>query len=174
MELPYLESNLTTIALKSAEMEKENVAFLQHLKELNSLELDASVHILNKLITPAIDCTQCGNCCKSLMIGLNTAEADAAAEFLAISRKDFDDAYVEKSLSGKMLMSAMPCHFLADNKCTIYENRFAGCREFPALHLPEVQNRLFTIFMHYDRCPIIYNVMEALKTEVHFETPIVL
>ena len=173
MELPYLEINLTTIAIKSAEKEKENVAFLQHLKELNSHELDASVQVINKLITPAIDCTQCGNCCKSLMIGLNTTEADAAAGFLAISRENFDDAYVEKSLSGKMLMSAIPCYFLADNKCTIYEHRFAGCREFPALHLPEVQNRLFTIFMHYDRCPIIYNVMEALKTEVHFETPVV-
>jgi uncharacterized protein len=173
MQLPILETNLDTIAKDTAAKEQENAAFITLLKKLNSQELDAAVQRLEQQITPAIDCTLCGNCCKSLMIGLNTAEADAAARFLALSRENFDDAYVEKSLSGKMLMSAIPCHFLSDNKCTIYEHRFAGCREFPALHLPEVQNRLFTIFMHYDRCPIIYNVMEALKTEVHFETPVV-
>ncbi len=173
MQLPILETNLNTIAINTFEKKQENDAFVMLLKKLNSQELDAAVYALEQKITPAIDCTQCGNCCKSLMIGLDNAEADAAAAFLSIPRSTFDDAYVEKSLSGKMLMSAIPCHFLANNKCTIYENRFAGCREFPALHLPDVQNRLFTIFMHYDRCPIIYNVMEALKIEVHFENPTV-
>jgi hypothetical protein len=62
----------------------------------------------------------------------------------------------------------MPCHFLNNNKCTVYDYRFAGCREFPALHLPNFTKRLFTTFMHYDRCPIIYNVVEGLKKETGF------
>ncbi|MFY7838983.1 MAG: YkgJ family cysteine cluster protein [Lacibacter sp.] len=67
-----------------------------------------------------------------------------------------------------MILNKIPCHFLADNKCSIYEVRFAGCREFPALHLPQFNRRLFTVMMHYDRCPIIFNVMEELKSTTHF------
>jgi len=163
------EINLETIALNAVAKSRENDAFVRHLKQLNSIEVDEAVHGLEQNITPQIDCMQCGNCCKTLMIGLNNTEAEKAANHLGITRMKFDDSYVEKSLSGKMLMSAIPCHFLTDNKCSIYENRFAGCREFPALHLPEVHKRLFTIFMHYGRCPIIYNVMEELKTIVGFE-----
>ena len=168
MQLPILETNLATIAAHATAREQENIAFVAHLKELNAEEIDQTVYMLDQQITPKIDCTQCGNCCKTLMIGLNEKEANNAADHLGISRSAFDEKYVEKSMSGKMLMSSIPCHFLADNKCTIYDNRFAGCREFPALHLPEVQKRLFTIFMHYDRCPIIFNVMESLKIAVRF------
>ncbi|MBV9989122.1 MAG: hypothetical protein JO301_15695, partial [Chitinophagaceae bacterium] len=46
---------------------------------------------------------------------------------------------------------------------------FAGCREFPALHVPGFRNRLFTTFMHYERCPIIFNVMEQLKDVIGFD-----
>ena len=68
-----------------------------------------------------------------------------------------------------MLMNAIPCTFLKEEKCTVYAHRFAGCREFPAMHLPNFNKRLFTTFMHYSRCPIIYNVIEGLKIVVRSE-----
>ena len=163
MPLKQLVTDLAVIAAESVIKEEENRAFVDHLKKLNTVEIDEAIHRLEKVITPKIDCTECGNCCKTLMINVEEKEADIAANHLLMTRTAFDDAYLEKSLSGKMLISKIPCHFLADNKCTIYESRFGGCREFPALHLPNIQKRLFTIFMHYDRCPIIYNVMEELK-----------
>jgi Fe-S-cluster containining protein len=91
---------------------------------------------------------------------------------LQISRTEFDTTYLEKGSHGTMLVNHIPCHFLMENKCTIYEDRFAGCREFPALHLPHFTNRLFTVFMHYSRCPIIFNVIEQLKKELNFSDPI--
>jgi uncharacterized protein len=166
----HIETNLLTIAEKSIKNVAENRAFVEHLQQLNALEIDDAVYELEQKIAPQIDCTQCGNCCKTLMINVEEREANIAAQHLNISRAKFDDAYIEKSLSGKMLISKIPCHFLEDNKCTIYLSRFAGCKEFPALHLPHIQKRLFTIFMHYGRCPIIFNVMEALKKEVRFES----
>jgi len=169
MPLKKLETDLIVIARQSVTKEEENRIFVEHLKSLNTLEIDETVHRLDQVITPKIDCTQCGNCCKTLMINVEEKEADIAAYHLKMSRTAFDEAFLEKSLSGKMLISKIPCHFLDDNKCTIYESRFGGCREFPALHLPNIQKRLFTIFMHYDRCPIIYNVIEELKTEVGFK-----
>jgi hypothetical protein len=51
----------------------------------------------------------------------------------------------------------------------VYEDRFAGCREFPALHLPFFTKRLFTVMMHYSRCPIIFNVVEKLKMKTGFQ-----
>ena len=135
---------------------------------MNAAEIDEAVYELELKISPQIDCTNCGNCCKTLMINVDEREANIAAHHLEISRIEFDKKFIEKSLGGKMVISKIPCHFLEDKKCSIYLSRFAGCKEFPALHLPQIQKRLFTIFMHYGRCPIIFNVIEQLKEKVGF------
>ncbi len=103
------------------------------------------------------------------MVLISDAEADTLSEHLQQSRELFDEQYLEKGSNGMMIMNRMPCHFLSDNKCTVYEYRFEGCKEFPALHLPNFKRRLFTTFMHYERCPIIFNVVEELKNQMLFE-----
>ena len=103
------------------------------------------------------------------MVLISDSEADNLSTHLGQSRKTFDEQYLEKGSNGLMIMNRMPCHFLSDNKCTVYEHRFEGCKEFPALHLPNFKNRLFTTFMHYERCPIIFNVVERLKDEMSFD-----
>jgi uncharacterized protein len=164
-----LQTNLTKISQLAIELTKENEVFVSHLKQFNSNELDVTVGRLNNTISPAIDCTQCGNCCKSLMIVVEENEADAVAKELNISRKSFEEKYIEKGNNGMMLVNKIPCHFLNEHKCTIYEHRFGGCKEFPAMHLPNFKERLFTTFMHYDRCPIIFNIVEQLKFETGFK-----
>lgn len=103
------------------------------------------------------------------MVLISDDEADNLSTHLGQSRETFDEQYLEKGSNGLMIMNQMPCHFLSDNKCTVYEHRFEGCKEFPALHLPGFKKRLFTTFMHYERCPIIFNVVERLKDEMSFE-----
>lgn len=103
------------------------------------------------------------------MVLINDAEADRLSEHLGKTRETFDNDYLEKGSNGLMIMNRMPCPFLANNACTVYEHRFEGCKEFPALHLPNFTKRLFTTFMHYERCPIIFNVVEQLKEEMLFE-----
>jgi Fe-S-cluster containining protein len=139
------------------------------VKERNSEQIDIVVSKLNEVISPEISCTACGNCCKSLMVLISDPEADNLSKHLNHTRESFDKQYLEKGSNGMMIMNRMPCHFLSDNKCTVYEHRFEGCKEFPALHLPNFKNRLFTTFMHYERCPIIFNVVERLKDEMGFE-----
>jgi Fe-S-cluster containining protein len=124
---------------------------------------------LNEQVTAKVDCTSCGNCCKSLMITVSEQEAYQLSTRLRITKTAFDEQYLEKGMHGLNLINAIPCHFLSDNKCTVYEDRFEGCREFPALHLADFQKRLFTHFMHYGRCPIIFNVIEHLKSNHSFE-----
>lgn len=163
-----LQTSLPIIAETAQLKETENLQFMDQLKQMNSEEVDAAVHQLNQTIEPQIDCKQCGNCCKTLMVNITHEEADRAATHLQITREAFDKAYVEKGSHELMIINAIPCHFLKGTSCSIYEHRFAGCREFPALYLPHFTERLFTVMMHYDRCPIIFNVVEALKKETGF------
>lgn len=145
--------------------EAENILFKDFVKKFDSDKIDSIVHDLNNIISPQIDCTSCGNCCKSLMINVTDEEANKLSDHLSQSREDFDERYLEKS-GTTMLMNTIPCNFLQEKKCSVYKYRFAGCREFPAMHLPNFNKRLFTTFMHYSRCPIIFNVVESLKKEI--------
>lgn len=163
-----LQKSISIIQQLALEKEEENENFVSFLNTFNEKEIDEEVYALNEIIEPLIDCTSCGNCCKSLMINVTEKEADVVAEKLQLIRIDFDNRFLEKGNNGLMIINQIPCHFLTDNKCTVYENRFAGCREFPALHLPHFKQRLFTVMMHYNRCPIIYNVVEELKLKTGF------
>ena len=164
-----LQTSLTIIQQLATEKEEENSQFVSFLKEQDMDATDEQVHSINKLIEPQIDCTACGKCCKSLMINVTEEEADRVAARLQLDRKNFDKQYLEKGGYGLMVINTIPCHFLTANKCTVYEDRFAGCREFPALHLPHFTKRLFTVMMHYNRCPIIFNVVEELKQQTGFQ-----
>ncbi|MFO0414370.1 MAG: YkgJ family cysteine cluster protein [Bacteroidota bacterium] len=148
---------------------EENIKFEKILLETDCEALDQIVFKLQDTANKTIDCTQCGNCCKSFMINVEDDEADKVCKALDITREEFDEKYIEKGTNGMMIINTIPCTFLKENKCSIYENRFSGCREFPALHLPDIQKRLFTIFHNYERCPIIFTVIEELKSRLHFK-----
>ena len=157
------------IKKQAAINDEENDAFRLYLKSLDSGDLDKRVHKINDYVTPQIDCTACGACCRQLMINVTEDEKIAVANHLKISPEEFKEGYLEESLQGKLIINTIPCHFLADSKCNIYENRFTECRAFPHLHENHFQNRLFGTLVHYAMCPIIYNVIEELKIEVGFK-----
>lgn len=161
-------TSLEKIAALSADNEQENDAFTDFLKSQESHEIDKLVFSLNKKIEPAIDCTACGNCCKTLMINVTEQEAENLSNHLNQPIETVKQQYLERGLGNQYIINQMPCHFLSGTVCSIYPQRFAGCREFPALHQPQFTQRLFTVFMHYGRCPIIFNVVEALKIETGF------
>ena len=165
LRLHLMVTSLTEIAVLAAQKEIENQSFQQFLKQEYGEEVDKIVHQLDEAIAPQIDCTACGNCCKTLMINVTNEEAEVLSAHLSQTREVFDKQYLEKG-SSLMVINKIPCHFLENNKCTVYNHRFAGCREFPGLHLPGFTKRLFTIFMHYDRCPIIFNIVEELKVKL--------
>lgn len=161
--------DLAFIKSKANELQDENDRFQAFLREMDSVQLDKLVFTLSEAVSPKISCTNCGNCCKSLMVNIDEDEATRLSAHLGKTRAEFDEAYISKGESGRMVINAIPCHFLEENSCSVYEYRFAGCREFPAFHVPDFNKRLFTTYMHYDRCPIIFNVLETLKDETGFE-----
>jgi hypothetical protein len=166
--LPRLTIDLAVIKSIAAEREDENDAFRIFIKNSDSHDVDRMVHSLNDAITPQIDCTQCGNCCKSLMINITAPEANKLAAHLNMDLDVVKEKYIEESLQGQMIMNTIPCHFLSGTKCSIYEHRFNECREFPHLHKDNFSDRLFGMLIHYASCPIIFNVVEALKITTGF------
>jgi uncharacterized protein len=164
-----LQDDLAILAQHAEKKVTENESFRHFLGNKNPAEIDALVFNLNDKVSAAIDCTQCGNCCKSFMINVSEKEASDVATHLKIPLSSFKENFLEESQQGKLIMKSIPCSFLKDNKCTVYENRFSGCREFPHLDRPNFTDRLFGIFMYYGTCPIIFNVVEQLKIATNFK-----
>jgi len=163
------QTDLDIIAKKAIANEDENYDFLAWLKSrADDDKVDDLVHKLNEKVSAAIDCTQCGNCCKTLVINVTQEEIIDLGKALKMPAAVVKEKYIEESLQGNCFMNTMPCNFLSDNKCTIYTDRFTECRDFPHLHKPGFKHRLLGTIGHYGRCPIIYNVLEELKIELKF------
>src|SRR6185369_3836565 len=104
------------------------------------------------------------------MINVTPGEVDVLAEAMQMSPAAIKEKYIEESQQGKLIMNAIPCNFLSGKKCSVYEHRFRECRDFPHLHKPGFLQRLPGTLMHYGRCPIIYNVIEALKENTTYNS----
>jgi Fe-S-cluster containining protein len=136
--------------------------------QLDEAVLDDLTASINSEVAPQIDCTACGACCRNLMIHVTPAENKRIADTLNMSTEAFEEQYVESGSSGTQIINAVPCHFLCDSKCRVYEQRYADCRAFPNLDQPRFKTRLFATLMHYGMCPIIFNVIEELKQQTQF------
>jgi Fe-S-cluster containining protein len=163
-----LITDLVKIKQIANEKQFENDHFQSFLKHQNEKEIDSHIQELNDSITPKIDCTNCGNCCKSLMIHITSEETVQLSDHLNISVDQVKEQYIEQSGQGQMILNTVPCHFLTNTSCSIYEHRFTECREFPHLHKPHFIRRLFSTMRYYEICPIIFNVVEQLKIDLEY------
>lgn len=103
------------------------------------------------------------------MISLDGEDANRLSAHLDMGSKVFAETYLETSQEEQVqIFNKIPCHFLKENKCTVYEARPCDCRDFPHLHKKNFTSRLFSIISYYAICPIVYNVMEELKQRTHF------
>ncbi len=161
-------TDLKSIALDADLKINENDDFVQFLRNRDNEPLDSLAHQVNDTISAVIDCTACGNCCRSLVINVASQEVGLLAEYLQLSEEAAKEKYIEESQQGNCYINTIPCHFLSNNKCTIYEARFTECRDFPHLHKPGFKDRLSGTLMHFGRCPIIYNVIEKMKVQLGF------
>lgn len=149
--------------------EAENDSFRTFIKNSEGEVIDKMVQEINAVVEPAIDCTECGACCKTLMINVEPPEAESVAKRLGMQLPEFKTAFIEESLQGQLIVNQVPCHFLEGSRCSVYEDRFAECREFPHLHRKNFKDRMFGTLIHYAMCPIIFNVVEELKLRSGFK-----
>lgn len=162
-----VETDLAFISARDQEKADENDRFRSFISAQHP-DTDALVWEIGTEVESQVDCTLCGNCCRSLMVTVEKEEITAIAAREGSNEAVVKEKYFEESAGGTVIISKIPCHFLAGNNCTIYEDRFQTCRDFPYLHKEGFSRRLPFLLMHYGSCPIIYNVIERLKTATHF------
>ncbi len=164
-----VETDLNKIRYWAQKREDQNFRFRTFLKGQDDHKIDRLAHQINKEVESHIDCTLCGNCCKELKMGLKTKEIDALTKIDHISREQFIGKYTEDDDFGdSVFMKDIPCKYLIDKKCSIYESRPEDCKSFPNIHKKKFISRTWGMIGNYGICPIVFNVMERLKIESGF------
>ena len=165
-----IEIDLKKIARLSDQKENENLRYRTLVKfgELEDEELDAIVHKLNREISAAIDCRNCGNCCKTLGINVDEKDIQRLADHFIMDVDDFMRKYVEedKDEGGYTFRNSPPCPFLIGKRCSVYSARPEACRSYPNLHREDFSRRTLSVIANCSVCPIAYNVWDELKQEL--------
>lgn len=164
----HFETDLDRIKELGHLREEENQRFRHFLKNRNVQKTDQLVNRLHSDVALQIDCTTCGNCCSQLSPYLSNDDVKKLAEGTRLTVEEVTGLYLETDEQG-VSFRELPCHFLADNKCTIYQHRPETCASFPHLHKPDFKSRSRRTFEYYAICPIIFNVIERLKQATNFE-----
>lgn len=169
--MALLSTDLAYIAAQAQVNLDDNEAFRYYVEddELSDAELDTLVTQIAQPIIDAIDCTQCANCCRCLDVYLTPQDAQRLSEGLLAPLAQIETTYLDRAraqAAGEWSMfKARPCAFLAGKRCTIYPYRPESCRAYPEF-TPDFRWQLGHILEGYGLCPIIYNVIEAMKKEL--------
>jgi len=162
----------------------DQVRRLAESKEVENLHFRRYLHahhvpiepfqILAHEIESRIDCTQCANCCRRMMVELTVSEIETIAEYLGATFAEVMQKHIdpEPGDSGHKIMRTEHngCTFLDGNRCSIYDARPAACREFPhvAVGSHTLGARMESVCRHASVCPILYNALEEYKTHVGY------
>ncbi len=168
-----LITDIDHIRRLAEEHDDEDLDFREFLKrglDWSDDRLDALVHETYIEIANEIDCLNCANCCRRLKPQVTATDSARLAKRLGISAEEFGERYLATDESGYQVMSEVPCAFLDDNRCTVYEDRPRDCRDYPHLLKPGFRFRLWGVISNTAVCPIVFNVLEALKVRLDFES----
>jgi Fe-S-cluster containining protein len=149
---------------------EENRRFRRHLKTHGLNE--RRFRRLAEEIEEQIDCTVCANCCKVATARLTERDVERLARHLGVKPGVFVRDYCEESAEEGLILRRTPdgCVFLEGTVCMVYDQRPASCQDFP--HLVRgpgsFVSRMWEMPDRACYCPIVYNALEAFKTEAGF------
>jgi hypothetical protein len=165
-----IELDIEKIDYLSKRKEKENLRFRTFLKGQNDAKVDSIVHRLNKEVESQIDCTECGNCCKTLRPCVTNKEIETLIKIDKVSREYFIENFTERDdLEDIKYLKDTPCKYLSGKKCSIYDVRPMDCISYPNIHKSSFNSRTLGMIENYGICPIVFNVLERLKIEFNFK-----
>ncbi|MBM3222453.1 MAG: YkgJ family cysteine cluster protein [Candidatus Tectomicrobia bacterium] len=167
-------TDLIQIQRATVAKEDENLAFRTFVKlevELSDRQLNTLVSDTTAQVWQHVDCRSCANCCRVRQPVFSRAEAERIAAYLGLTLADIRERYLKSDAeTGKYITQSLPCPFLDGNLCAIYEVRPAVCANYPHLHR-NFRSRLWQAIDNAETCPIVYNVVEHLKTTLGFVPP---
>ncbi len=161
-------TDLNTIKQLGERNRDTNFRFRSYLKSKDGDRLDRTVNELYQFYSAKIDCTKCGNCCTLLKPLIQDTDIKPLAQITNKSIQDFKKDYIETDEDGDIYFKDLPCPFLVEKKCSIYDSRPENCRSYPHLHKDDFLSRLFGVIDNYSICPIVFNIYEDLKFKFHF------
>ncbi|MDQ7024484.1 MAG: YkgJ family cysteine cluster protein [Anaerolineae bacterium] len=143
---------------------------LQYDDDLSDEKIDVLVDSIAAPIVAAIDCTQCANCCRGLSVQLGDDDivnlATATEKSVESIKTDFVDAETysdDPDIIGTF--KHKPCTFLSGKRCSVYAQRPEACRLYPQF-TPDFRWMLNWMLEGAGKCPIIYNVLDAVSAQV--------
>jgi Fe-S-cluster containining protein len=155
------------ILSKSKAKHKEILREMRHLSKLNKNGFDASVHAHHEAVFAAIDCQECGNCCRAMSPRFRETDIKHLCKSQGLSARNFIDAYLKDDDEGVgHVLKELPCPFQdPDNSCSVYEHRTLSCRDFPHTQSRNIQKRL--VGLAYDSlvCPAAFMIIELILKE---------
>ncbi|MCB0832676.1 MAG: YkgJ family cysteine cluster protein [Bacteroidetes bacterium] len=163
-----VETDLEVIGRMADDRFDENLSLRHHLKSLHYdlvNDLFASIH---NHIAPLIDCTKCGNCCRTLQAAVRPSEIPVLANAKGYLPEEFQGKFLARE-EGTHFLKHAPCIFFDGRRCEIYDHRPQACRDYPHLTQDNMPDRLFGVIDNYGTCPIVFNVVEELKRVTKFE-----
>lgn len=166
-----LVTELSLIQQAAETKEQENLDFREFVKytlELPDRRLNTLVQQTTEQVWAQIDCRTCANCCKTRHPTFSRAEVQRIADYLGTTIAELRARYL--AYDGEVKKDTtreLPCSFLKENLCSIYEVRPAACAGYPHLHR-NFRSRLWQTVENAATCPIVYNVLERLKGRVGF------
>ena len=162
--------SLPLIRRRCRHNETEDARFADFVKSrlpLSNRDLDALVHETTASVAARIDCTACGNCCRTLQIVVDDRDIARLSKRLGATAKAFARQYVQTAPDGVKHFAASPCSFLGDdNRCTVYDDRPQACRDFPYLDTTNFRGRALVTLENVPTCPIVFNVWQTVKARL--------
>jgi Fe-S-cluster containining protein len=165
-------TDLVQIQRNAVAQADENSCFRTFVKlevELSDRRLNAVVSETTAEVWKHIDCRTCANCCRSQHPTFSRPEVQRIAAYLGLTVEELRTRYLTSDAdSGKYITRELPCPFLENNLCAIYDVRPAVCAGYPHLQR-NFRSRLWQTIDNAAVCPIVYNVLERLKKHLGFQ-----
>ena len=165
-------TDLVQIKMLGEKKRDENFRFRSFMKSR-----DHSDRILRRIaqgIQEQIDCTVCGNCCRTSTTDSSERDIDRLARRLRIERAQFvaDYTAIDPEDNARILKwtEGPGCVFLEGTLCGVYEARPDICQRYPHLVRGNgsIASRMWSFVDRASVCPIVYNGLEAFKVHLRF------
>ena len=163
------------IARYARHNEAADYRFREYLKgrlNLSNAALDTVVQEVTDEVWQQIDCTTCAHCCRTLQIMVDAKDIQRLAKRQGISVREFSTQYVAVDEDKTKHLRSSPCVFLGtDNRCTVYEDRPAACRDFPYLTTPNFRSRTLIMIENHGGMPHCVQCLAAVESPLQAPTP---
>jgi Fe-S-cluster containining protein len=137
-------------------------------EDISDVAIDRIVEEVAAPVRAGLDCTECGNCCRSLQVHVTPSDVEQLAVATHSTVDDVHDAYLTDEgcadIEEWRRFRHQPCSFLSGNMCSVYAHRPETCRAYP--EMTDFRWLWETYVEGAKVCPIIYNTLVGMVKRV--------